>query len=137
MNWGDIGLILTALGGFESIKWVFTRKQNARMAETKADDAEFEKYQKQIDYANERLLIKDQRIEEKDKLLSAKDDRYHELSQTYHEQTLVLRETNAKLLAKEEEIGNYKAKISELLAERKMKLCERKGCKERQPQSGY
>lgn len=132
-----IAAVLCAVGGVEFFKWIFTRKSNMRMAETKADDAEFEKYQKQIDYANERLLIKDQRIEEKDKLLSAKDDRYHELSQTYHEQTLVLRETNTKLLAKEEEIGNYKAKISELLAERKMKLCERKGCKERQPQSGY
>lgn len=130
MNWGDISLILTALGGFEFIKWVFTRKQNARMAETKADDAEFEKYQKQIDYANERLLLKDQRIEEKDKLLSGKDDRYHELSQKYHEQTLVLRDTNSKLLAAKEE-------IADLREERAKKLCEVKKCNKREPQSGY
>lgn len=138
MNWIEVIVAsVGALGGLELFKWLLTRRQNERMAEAKADDAEFEKYQKQIDYANERLLIKDQRIEEKDKLLSAKDDRYHELSQKYHEQTLVLRETNAKLLKKEEEFGNLKAKNSELLAERKMKLCERRGCKERQPQSGY
>lgn len=130
MNWGDIGIILGALGGLEFIKWLFTRKQNERIAETKADAAEFEKYQKQIDYANERLLIKDQRIEEKDKLLSAKDDRYHELSQKYHEQTLVLREANALLLKKEEMIGCLKE-------ERAKKLCEVKKCGKREPQSGY
>ncbi len=130
MSWGDVGIILGALGGFEFIKWLFTRRQNTRIAETKADDAEFEKYQKQIDYANERLLIKDQRIEEKDKLLSAKDDRYHELSQKYHEQTLVLREANALLLKKEELIGDLKE-------ERAKKLCEVKKCGKREPQSGY
>lgn len=130
MSWGDFGLLLGALGGFEFIKWIFTRKQNARVVAVNADNAEFEKYQKQIDYANERLLIKDQRIEEKDKLLSAKDDRYHELANKYHEQTLVLREANAALLAKEEQIGNLKE-------ERAKKLCEVKKCGKREPQSGY
>ena len=138
MNWVEVlCMVLGALGGLEFIKWLFTRKQNTRMAETKADDAEFEKYQKQIDYANERLLIKDQRIEEKDKLLSAKDDKYHELAQKYHEREFELKEMNLKLQAKEEFIGNLKAEKSALLAERKMKLCEKRGCVDRQPQSGY
>lgn len=138
MSWIEtIVAVIGAVGGLEFFKWLFTRKQNARMAETKADEAEFEKYQKQIDYANERLLIKDQRIEEKDKLLSLKDDKYHELAQKYHEREFELKEMNGKLQAKEEFIGNLKAEKSALLAERKMKLCERRGCADRQPQSGY
>jgi chromosome segregation ATPase len=123
-------MVLGTLGGLEFIKWLFTRKQNSRMAETKADDAEFEKYQKQIDYANDRLLIKDQRIEEKDKLLSQKDDRYHELSQKFHELTLQVKKLNAALLKKEETIGD-------LREERAKKLCEVKKCANREPQSGY
>lgn len=131
MSWVEtLCMVLGALGGLEFIKWLFTRKQNSRMAETKADDAEFEKYQKQIDYANERLLIKDQRIEEKDKLLSQKDDRYHELSQKFHELTLQVKELNSALLKKEETIGD-------LREERAKKLCEVRKCGKREPQSGY
>ena len=131
MSWVEtLCMVLGALGGLEFIKWLFTRKQNSRMAETKADDAEFEKYQKQIDYANERLLIKDQRIEEKDKLLSQKDDRYHELSQKFHELTLQVKELNSVLLKKETMIGD-------LREERAKKLCEVKKCAKREPQSGY
>ena len=131
MNWVEVlTTVVGTFGGLELLKWLLTRKESKRVAEAKADDAEFEKYQKQIDYANERLLIKDQRIEEKDKLLSQKDDRYHELSQKYHEQTLVLREANARLLAKEETIGSLKE-------ERAKKLCEVRKCSKREPQSGY
>lgn len=137
MNWSDAGLILTALGGLECIKWLFTRKQNKRVAEAQADNAEYENYQKQIDRYEERMADKDRIIAEKDARLEDKENKYHDISNKYHEQTLLLREVNAKLLKKEEECGDKKAKISELLAERKMKLCERKGCAQRQPQSGY
>lgn len=130
-------MILTALGGLECIKWLFTRKQNKRVAEAQADNAEYENYQKQIDRYEERMADKDRIIAEKDARLEDKENKYHDISNKYHEQTLLLREVNAKLLKKEEECGDKKAKISELLAERKMKLCERKGCAQRQPQSGY
>ena len=138
MSWIDVFVkVLIAFGGLEFFKWLFTRKQNKRVAEAQADNAEYESYQKQIDRYEERMADKDKIIAEKDAQLIDKERKYHDISDKYHEQTLLLREVQAKLLKKEEECGNYKAKISELLAERKMKLCERKGCRERQPQSGY
>lgn len=138
MNWVDVFVkVLIAFGGLEFFKWLFTRKQNKRVAEAQADNAEYENYQKQIDRYEERLADKDRIIAEKDARLEDKENKYHDISNKYHEQTLLLREVQAKRLEKEVECGNYKAKISELLAERKMKLCERKGCRERQPQSGY
>ena len=138
MNWVDVlVMVLGALGGLEFIKWLFTRKSSGRVAQAQADDAEYEGYQKQIDRYEERLADKDKIIAEKDAQLIDKERKYHDISDKYHEQTLLLRETNAKLLKKEEECGDKKAKISELLAEKKMKLCERKGCTNRMPQSGY
>lgn len=138
MDWVDVFVkVLIAFGGLEFFKWLFTRKQNKRVAEAQADNAEYENYQKQIDRYEERLADKDRIIAEKDARLEDKENKYHDISNKYHEQTLLLREVQAKRLEKEVECGNYKAKISELLAERKMKLCERKGCRERQPQSGY
>lgn len=137
MNWSEFGLILGAVGGFETIKWFLTRKSSKRVEKAQADDAEYESYQKQIDRYEERMADKDRIIAEKDAQLIDKERKYHDISDKYHEQTLLVRELNAKVLKKEEELGDKKSKISELLAERKMKLCERKGCVERMPQSGY
>lgn len=138
MSWVDVLVtVVGAFGGLELFKWLFTRKQNKRVAEAQADNAEYESYQKQIDRYEERLAEKDRIIAEKDARLEDKENKYHDMANKYHEQTLLLREVQAKLLKKEEECGDMKAKISELLAERKMKLCERKGCAQRQPQSGY
>ena len=137
MNWSEFGLILGTVGGFETITWLATRKSSKRVEKAQADNAEYESYQKQIDRYEERLADKDKIITEKDAQLIDKERKYHDISDKYHEQTLLLREVQAKLLKKEEECGDKKAKISELLAERKMKLCERKGCAQRQPQSGY
>ena len=137
MNWVDVVAVVGAFGGLELFKWLFTRKQNRRVAEAQADSAEYENYQKQIDRYEERMADKDRIIAEKDARLEDKENKYHDMSNKYHEQTLLLRQVQAKLLKKEEECGDKKAKISELLAERKMKLCERKGCAQRQPQSGY
>lgn len=138
MSWVEVLVtVLGALGGLEFIKWLFIRKSSGRVAAAQADDAEYESYQKQIDRYEERLADKDKIITEKDAQLIDKERKYHDISDKYHEQTLLLREVQAKLLKKEEECGDKKAKISELLAERKMKLCERKGCAQRQPQSGY
>ena len=138
MSWIEVfTMVAGSLGGLELLKWLFTRKQNKRVLEAQADNAEYESYQKQIDRYEERMGDKDKIIAEKDAQLIDKERKYHDISDKYHEQTLLLREVQAKLLKKEEECGDKKAKISELLAERKMKLCERKGCAQRMPQSGY
>lgn len=115
--------IITALGGLELIKWLYTRKAKkkveeaeAEIARIKADADEYHLLRERIQFLNQDILDKEVR---------------------FVEQTKHVRELNRELLDKEKEIGNYKAKISELEAERKMKLCERRGCANRQPQSGY
>ena len=105
------------------MKYFLNRKSNSRIAETKADSDEFH-------LLRERLEVSDRHLLEKEKQLYEKEQRFHE-------QTLLVRGLQKQLLAKTDENGELKAEISALKAERKMKLCERKGCKDRQPQSGY
>ena len=119
----SFGGTLTTLGGWELVKYFLNRKSNSRIAETKADSDEFH-------LLRERLEVSDRHLLEKEKQLYEKEQRFHE-------QTLLVRDLQKQLLAKTDENGELKAEISALKAERKMKLCERKGCKDRQPQSGY
>ena len=120
MNWETITTIIMTLGGFEGIKWGITtwinRKSNARMQEIKADSDEFK-------YLRDRLQYDDQQLYEKE--------------QRFNEQTLLVRDLNKQLLETTIENGKLQGKISALETERAMKLCERRGCMERQPQSGY
>lgn len=104
------------LGGFEGIKWWVNRKTNARIAETKADSDEFHLLRERLELSDKQLLDKEQR---------------------FHEQTQIVRDLNKQLLDKTVENGNLQARISALEAERALKLCERRGCNNRQPQSGY
>lgn len=115
--------ILSALGGFELIKWFYTRKSKkkveeaeAEIARIKADADEYHLLRERIQFLNQDILDKEVR---------------------FVEQTKHVRELNRELLDKEKEIGNYKAEISALKAERQMKLCQVRGCANRQPQSGY
>ena len=57
--------------------------------------------------------------------------------QRFADQTEVLRTAQRELLEMTVENGKLAARIAALEAERAMKLCERKGCAQRQPQSGY
>ena len=124
MNWVEtLTVVLGALGGLEFIKWLFTRRQNARMAESKADSDEFHYLKERIEFADKQLLDKELRFVEQTNLV-------RELNRQ-------MLELNNQLLEKQVEIGNLKSEVSELRAERKMKLCERRGCKDRLPQSGY
>ncbi len=123
MNWEVIITVLSSGALFESIKWWMNRKTNARMQEIKADSDEFHLLRERLDVADKHLLEKEKQLYDKE--------------QRFHEQTLLVRDLQKQLLDKQMEIGDQKAEISALKAERAMKLCERKGCHERQPQSGY
>lgn len=117
MDWmGMLGVaatIVTALGGFEFIKWLanwFTnRKNNQRENDASADDSEFSVLRKQIEFLQEQLLKKEER---------------------FAEQTDMLR----KVTARELELTRENTMLK---TERSLKLCERRMCAERQPQSGY
>ena len=115
--------VLGTLGGFELIKWLFTRKSNKRVETAEADIAEVRAESAEFDYLNKRIGVAEQQ-------LLTKEERFHE--QTQH-----LRELQRQLLEKTIEVGQLQARIASLEAERAMKLCERRGCMDRMPQSGY
>lgn len=99
------------------------KSAEAESAQTKAEGDEFHLKRERLQFADEQLL--------------EKDKRYAELSAKYYEQTLLVRKLNEQAVEREQLIGQQKAEIAELKAERKMKLCERRGCAERLPQSGF
>lgn len=115
--------VIGALGGLELIKWLFTRKSNKRLVSAQADIAEISAEKEEFHYLRERLEVSERNLLEKE--------------QRFHEQTLLVRDLNRQLLESANENGALKAEISRLKAERAMKLCERRGCIEREPQSGY
>lgn len=115
--------IIGALGGLELIKWLYTRKSKVKVEEAEAEikriKAEADEYhliRERLDYLNKEMNEKEKR---------------------FTEQTDYVRKLNKELIDKETEIGNHKAEISALKAERQMKLCQVRGCANRQPQSGY
>ena len=119
----SFGGMLTALGVKELIMWWLNRKSNARIAEADAEKAELRNEVDEFHFLRERLEFKDKELMEKER--------------RFVEQTEVVRELNRKLLEQTLENGKLQARVAELEVERKMKLCERRGCMERQPQSGY
>lgn len=123
MDWNIIITLLSTLGGFEAVKWWINRKTNARMLDIKADSDEFHLLRDRLEVADRHLLEKEKQLYEKE--------------QRFHEQTLLVRDLQKQLLDKQQDIGDLKAEISALRAERAMKLCERRGCQNREPHSGY
>lgn len=120
MSWETFAIVLSSLGGFELIKWAFNWfshrksahrlvKAQADQAEVKANHGEWELMEREITFLQEQLIDKEKR---------------------FAEQTEVLRATNKSLLEAEK-------RVASLEAERELKLCERRACKRRLPQSGY
>ena len=119
----SFGGVLTGLGGWEFVKWLLNRKSNKRIAAANAENIELKNEVDEFHFLRERLEFKEKEMLEKEK--------------RFVEQTELVRTLNRQLLDQTIENGKLQARISELEAERKMKLCERRGCQERQPQSGY
>lgn len=123
MDWTTIFTVLFSVGVLEFVKWMFTRKSNARIVKAQADTAELKNDVDEFHFLRERLEFKDKELVEKEK--------------RFVEQTNLVRDLNRQLLDQTIDNGKLQARVSELEAERKMKLCERRGCMDRQPQSGY
>ncbi len=107
---------LTALGGWELVRYLLNRKSNERKADAEAEVAEataermkFENFQKAFEFSQEQLRLK--------------EERFAELLNDYRE---AIRQNI-----------EYERRIGELLAERSLKLCEVKKCGSREPFSGY
>lgn len=118
-----LATLLTSIGGWEAIKWLLNRKSNKRIAEAAAEKEELNNERDEFHFLRERLEYKDKQLMEKE--------------QRFAEQTDLVRNLNKQLLDKTIENGNLQARIASLEAERRMKLCEKRGCADRQPQSGY
>ena len=125
-----VATVMGAVGGLEFFKWLYTRRSkrkesiaNAEKAEAEADKVAVEVESMEIKNREDEFHLLWERLRYKDEELVGKDKRITELVDI--------------VLAKTMEIGELSARIRELEAERKMKLCERRGCVERQPQSGY
>ena len=115
--------VVTALGGFEGVKWLINRKSNARVAQANADVVEVKAETDEFRYLRERTEFAEQQLVQKE--------------QRFAEQTSVLRDVQRQLIESTIKVGKCEAEISRLQAERAMKLCERRGCVNREPQSGY
>lgn len=101
--------IVTTLGGWEAIKYLIHRKANSRIAEAKADGSEFS-------VLRDTMIFLEQQLKEKE--------------ERFAEQTSVVRKLNAENLELTRENAGLKA-------ERELKLCLRRNCGQREPQSGY
>lgn len=116
-------VIIGSLGGVEFFRWLLTRRANKRQAEATADHAEIQTEEAEFIYLRKRIEFSEQQLAEKER--------------RFAEQTEVLRTAQRELLEMTVENGKLMAENASLKAERAMKLCERKGCAQRQPQSGY
>jgi cell division protein FtsB len=115
--------IVGAMGGWELVKWLLTRRANKAIASASADQAEIQTEEAEFVYLRKRIEFSEQQMAEKER--------------RFAEQTDVLRQAQRDLVEAHIECGQLKARVAALEAERAMKLCERKGCGQRQPQSGY
>lgn len=106
---GAVGGGLVSIGGLEFLKWWRNRKKNDRIAEAEADGSELKTIKAVHQFLQEQ--IKELTVERADQ-----NERINKLSE---EKLELVRE------------------ITMLKTERALKLCERRGCADRQPQSLY
>ena len=104
-----VASVLGTLGGWEMIKYLLNRKTNTRKAEAEADSSEFTVLRDTVVFLQEQLQKKEER---------------------FAEQTDLVR----KLTSENLELTRENAMLK---AERSLKLCERRNCMNREPQSGY
>lgn len=100
---------MTALGGWETVKYLVNRKANGRKAEAEADSVEFGVLKETMDFLQQQLKDKEQR---------------------FSEQTDIVRKLNQEIL----DLTKAKGQLELDLQRYK---CVRKLCKDREPQNGY
>ena len=101
--------ILTAMGGWEFVKYLINRKSNARISEAEADRAEFQVLKETNEFLQDQLKQKEER---------------------FAEQTQIVRKLNAEVL----DITQQKASVELDLQKYR---CIRAKCSQREPQNGY
>lgn len=115
--------IIATLGGWDTIKYFLHRKSNAKKVEAdaekaiaEADNAEALANQSEFNVLKDTMIFLQTQLKEKE--------------ERFANQTDLVRKLNIENL-------ELTRRVTMLEAERSMKLCERRGCKDREPQSGY
>lgn len=108
--------MITALGGFELIKWLYNRRNNSRIVEAqadteevKADGAEFDLLKTQIEFLQTQIVAKEKR---------------------FADQTDQVRKLTTEVLELTRENGQVRIELE-------TKRCDVKHCPKRQPPTGY
>ena len=101
--------VLTALGGWEAIKYLINRKSNSRKAEAEADSVEFNVLRQTVEFLQTQLQEKEER---------------------FAQQTELVRKLNAEVLELTKEKGKVELELQTY-------RCIRKKCGQREPQNGY
>ena len=104
-----IGIILGTTGFWRLVEYFVNRRANSRKADSEADASEFSVLRDTMIFMENQLKNKEER---------------------FAEQTAVVRKLNAEYLELVKE-------LTVLKTERSLKLCERRNCLKREPQSGY
>lgn len=104
-----IASMITALGGWEALRYLLNRKTNHRKEEAEADNVEFNVLRETTDFLQSQLKTKEER---------------------FAEQTDLVRKQNLEIL----DLTKEKAKLEMDLQKYK---CVIKGCAKRDPQNGY
>ncbi len=101
--------ILTAMGGWELVKYLINRKSNARISEAEADSAEFHILKEQIEFLQEQNKQKEER---------------------FADQTQLVRNLNNEVLELTKKNGSLELDLQKY-------RCIRPKCQQREPQNGY
>lgn len=104
-----VASVITALGGWEAIKYVLHRKTNMRKAEAEADSVEFSVLRETVDFLQTQLKAKEER---------------------FAEQTELVRKLNAEIL-------DLTKSRTQLELDLQRFRCVVKACGKREPQNGY
>lgn len=104
-----IASMITALGGWEALRYILNRKTNHRKEEAEADNIEFNVLRETTDFLQSQLKAKEER---------------------FAEQTDLVRKQNLEIL----DLTKEKAKLEMDLQKYK---CVIKDCAKRDPQNGY
>lgn len=105
MIWETLIAVISALGGFELVKYLINRKANSRIAESEADAAEFHILQETTEFLQAQLKTKEER---------------------FAEQTQLVRQQNRDIISLERENADLKLELA-------MKRCDDDECPFRRP----
>lgn len=128
-DWGTIGSLIMALGGWELVKYFLNRRANARHVEATADEAEAHAEEAEIKTEKDKWdLFKDMQRTLQEEVLK-KDQALTEKDRKYAEQTQRLRNTQDELNNLYREHVELKAKYVYTDTWR----CEESKCRKRKP----